>query len=370
MALFNARNLDADIFQDFLDEFREHYQQSEDLIMQLEERPDDIEGLKALFRAVHTIKGNLGLLDIRPLIDLLQELENILHLLREGEIQFKAYLGDLALLLLDRTSSFLDQCLVMNDVEYDDRLFDQIQSLIHQTIDASGNKRDQLLLKALSILDPNTVLDVTKPEESEFLVSFDIRMDADLKYLYHMATESQLRTQFWQGRLNRVLSLLLTLNEYSGNPVEPSQLVVAACAHDIAMAFLPSSLLEKNEPLTDEERNRMRSHIRLALQLLAPYPQWQPAQTILEQHHEHNDGGGYPVGLKGKQINDGAQMLAVVHTFEAITHGFSKEEGRKRPLMRAIMELNRYAGAQFDNLWVTRFMEVSKALSESNTMAG
>ena len=121
------------------------------------------------------------------------------------------------------------------------------------------------------------------------------------------------------------------------------------------MAFLPLEMLHKEASFSNEERQQMQSHPRLAHDLLKRLPHWHAAAEITLQHQEHADGSGYPKGLHEAEISPGALILNIVDTFDARTHERAHQTLSKRPLLRAILEINGLAGSQFSPHWVEVF---------------
>ncbi|WP_320821954.1 HD domain-containing phosphohydrolase [Reinekea sp.] len=360
MAVFTYDAEEANLIHDFANNFFDNSEAAETSILQLESAPGDPELINALFRAVHSIKGNCGILGVDPLADLLQELESILELVRTGEIVFQTLIGDITLLIFDRCNAFVVSLDRHLEARYDADLFKAISQQMGQAVSVAPEQRSAVLIKALSLLDPDTSQLLQAPNKDELLNRFQIEASADLLFVMQLAEQTQSRAAFWQGRIERILSWLIALNEYAGQPVPPEQLLVAVCLHDIGMAMLPSTVILKESPLTADEKQSIQNHVWVASRLASSFPDWHMAKMIIDQHQENFDGSGYPFGLRGDEICTGAQLLAVVHAFEAITHGYSKTLSRKRPLMRAVMELNRFSGTQFNPKWVDTFMEVTR----------
>jgi len=67
MKTFQHEDLDEDILTDLLEEINELYEASEQTLIELELKPHDKELQRALFRSIHTIKGDLGLVSFQPL---------------------------------------------------------------------------------------------------------------------------------------------------------------------------------------------------------------------------------------------------------------------------------------------------------------
>jgi two-component system, chemotaxis family, sensor kinase CheA len=76
-----------DLLTDFLTESAENLARLDREIVELEQRPDDPDLLKSIFRAIHTIKGTCGFLDLARLERVAHAAEDVLGLLRDGSLQ-------------------------------------------------------------------------------------------------------------------------------------------------------------------------------------------------------------------------------------------------------------------------------------------
>jgi HD-GYP domain-containing protein (c-di-GMP phosphodiesterase class II) len=80
--------------------------------------------------------------------------------------------------------------------------------------------------------------------------------------------------------------------------------------------------------------------------------------------HERFDGDGYPDGLAGEKIPLGARVIFVCSAFEDMS-----AQRPHRPALepeRALAELHRCAGSQFDPRVVEAFEAVFTALEQSS----
>ncbi|HET7321224.1 MAG TPA: Hpt domain-containing protein, partial [Longimicrobiaceae bacterium] len=75
-----------DLLRDFLTESNENLLRLDREIVELEKSPGDLELLKSIFRTIHTIKGTCGFLDLGRLEQVAHSAENVLGLLRDGEL--------------------------------------------------------------------------------------------------------------------------------------------------------------------------------------------------------------------------------------------------------------------------------------------
>jgi len=107
--------------------------------------------------------------------------------------------------------------------------------------------------------------------------------------------------------------------EYAPGDLEA--LGLAALLHDVGMFAVPDAILRKPEALSGEETAAVRRHPETGRSALAPWSAEMPwlAQTAYE-HHELEDGSGYPRGLRGEQISEYAKIVGLASTYEAMTH--------------------------------------------------
>lgn len=364
-----------DLMEDFFLDFQEAHQHCENALIDLEHDPDNNTLLNDLFRSVHTIKGNLIYVGLRDLSPLLQSVEDVLDAIRQGQIQYDTYLSDVILMAMDTTHR-----LVVANIEHTpsplaDTQMDALCNFISQAATTDDQTRFDAIRSALGIMAPDTVADSNAPLPErkteplpaatdcyEILKQFTVELNDDLRFFHKLSAPLEERSQFWQGRTARMLQLALAMNQHAGRPVEPDQLAVAIYLHDIAMAFLPLEILHKTSPLNAEETSLLRSHTQQAFTLVSAMRQWDQASYIVLEHHEREDGQGYPAGLIGQHICPGAKILAIVDAFEARTHERAYSTNLKRPFVRAVLEINRCSGTQFDPDWVNVFNEVGRSL--------
>lgn len=364
-----------DLMEDFFMDFQEAHQHCENALIDLEHEPHNQNLLNDLFRSVHTIKGNLIYVGLRDLSPLLQSVEDVLDAIRQNQVEYDSYLSDVILLAMDTTH----QLVVARMDRSPPFLSEQDMAILCEHISRTANAdRDQRLSAtraALRIMAPDTITTPQKPlprteqktlmaqpEAEAILNQFNVELNDDMGFFIRLSAPLEDRSQYWQGRTARLLQLTLAMNQHAGEPVEPSQMAAAVFMHDIAMAFLPLDVLHKTSPLNAEEMSLLRSHTQQAFSLISAMKRWEQASYIVLEHHEREDGKGYPAGLMGQHICPGAKILAIVDAFDARTHERAYSTNMKRPFVRAILEINRCAGTHFDANWVNVFNEVARSL--------
>ena len=214
----------------------------------------------------------------------------------------------------------------------------------------------QLLIQQLNS-DDEVVITESKNEVCSLRSASDQK---DIEYFKQLIEQLESYMPYWQGRSQRVLDLVSALNEKSDCIVNAQQLEAAVYLHDIGMAFLPDSLMAKDSRLDDEEFKLLKTHPVLGHDYIKRIPGWDDAATMILQHHERFDGNGYPNKIKNTELSDGACMIAIADTFEAMTHVRSQRT-HKRPMLRAVIEINSQSEKQFSPWWVGIFNEVIRS---------
>ena len=96
---------------------------------------------------------------------------------------------------------------------------------------------------------------------------------------------------------------------------------LAAVLHDAGMFKISPDILAKPDRLTPEEAADVQKHTCTGGHILECYREQFPLLIcVAEQHHEREDGSGYPAGLIGSQVHEYAKIVALADTYEAMTH--------------------------------------------------
>jgi putative nucleotidyltransferase with HDIG domain len=125
---------------------------------------------------------------------------------------------------------------------------------------------------------------------------------------------------FLRGHSQRVADLSASIAEELGLDADTVEHVrLAGHLHDIGKIGIQESVLNKVEPMTAEEFEHIKDHVRIGMEILAPLSHIGIALTYVQDHHEHYDGGGYPRQLAGEQISIGGRILAAADAHDALT---------------------------------------------------
>ena len=123
--------------------------------------------------------------------------------------------------------------------------------------------------------------------------------------------------------------------------------------HDIGKIVLEPNILNKNHLLTMEEWNEVKRHPIIGYRILNSFDDTVDLAESVLAHHEQWDGTGYPKGLRGEEIPLLARIIAVVESYERMTHDSDNTKARTRE--DALKELRDNAGRQFDPMLAELF---------------
>lgn len=151
--------------------------------------------------------------------------------------------------------------------------------------------------------------------------------------------------------LNVAMRSLLFARHLALTPSQVAAVGLGALLHDVGKLGLPVALLDKPGPLSHEEWGLIRRHPVLGQQLLADSALPDTVLRVIRYHHERIDGGGFPEGLKGDELDLPVRLVALVNAFDSMT-----TNRRDRPRLsgyQAVSELMRDA----DRSWGRQLVE-------------
>jgi putative nucleotidyltransferase with HDIG domain len=207
-------------------------------------------------------------------------------------------------------------------------------------------------------------------EELVSLRTYELRLtnnnlNATLEKLYlsyratlqALAKALEARDAETKGHSERVVAFCIALAKKIG--ITGRDLITlehGALLHDIGKIGVPDGILLKKGSLTEVEWEHMRRHVEFGSNILHGIDFLTGAREIVQQHHERYDGSGYPNGLGGDFICQGARIFAVADAVDAITSDRPYRHGR--PFEAAADELIKCGGKHFDPQVVQAFTEV------------
>lgn len=128
----------------FIEESKEHLQHMNEILLNLEKTPEDLNLINEIFRIAHTIKGMSGTMGYNRVATLTHEMENVLHLVRNKEIPVTPHIIDVIFECFDSLESQITS-IENNGSEVSNDYSELVNKLIHilntkGAVEASGSK--------------------------------------------------------------------------------------------------------------------------------------------------------------------------------------------------------------------------------------
>jgi len=178
-----------------------------------------------------------------------------------------------------------------------------------------------------------------------------------------LAAAIEAKDHYTHGHTNRVTNLSMEIAQRMGLKTRKNfdskfleNLHISSLLHDIGKIGVPEHILNKRCSLTIGERNRIKEHPMIGVNILKSIKELEGAVSGVRYHHERFDGQGYPEGLKGDQIPLIASIITVADSFDAMS--------TNRPYRTALdkvdvlNEIKNLSGRQFSPVVTETFLEL------------
>ena len=98
------------------------------------------------------------------------------------------------------------------------------------------------------------------------------------------------------------------------------QLGLAGILIDVGLWQVPEGIVRRADHLSGEEQALFQSHPRLSVELIRKWgPPFPGLVDAVLQHHEREQGQGFPQGLEGAAIHQDAKILGIVDSYATLT---------------------------------------------------
>jgi diguanylate cyclase (GGDEF)-like protein len=177
--------------------------------------------------------------------------------------------------------------------------------------------------------------------------------------VYALARAVDLKDGYTHQHSARVAQYAAVLaRELGMSEEEIDQIRTAGILHDVGKVGVADAVLLKPARLTDDEFLEMQRHSTLGRDIVAGAGMPEISEWVLYLH-ERWDGRGYPERLEGDDIPLASRVLGVADAFEAMTS--SRLYRRGMPVEKALTELEKSAGQQFDPTVAQRMIELIRS---------
>jgi len=220
---------------------------------------------------------------------------------------------------------------------------------------------DQLLANIQTVLEKRS-LELNLKEKSQVLEGKVAEQAKELQTLFIDAVESligalEAKDKYTAGHSRRVTKVAVDIAAAMGMQGENMEnLRWSALLHDIGKIGIDPSVQNKPGMLTPSEYNYILTHCTIGPGIVQPLVNETISEAI-RHHHDSYDGSGLNQGIKGDQIPLISRILAIADSFDAMTS--DRPYRAAMPAARAIEEVKRCSGTQFDPAVVEAFLKTS-----------
>lgn len=332
--------LEKEIKDDLLECYVEAQQEIEEAINSIEGDGFSFDKLDKLFRSLHSMKGNCSVCFLDPLVGVLHKLEEIVDGMRGGYIQYHPFLGELIIVVIEKVYSLLEQIYQSHVAEV--ALRDQLQLGLDEIYTEEEDGKRPEMAAALLRQCNQTVEEKEEPAATSVIVKVEYTEEQknDIDLFIGFSQKLHRLLGYSSERGDRILKLCQLINVECKAPVDPAQLSAAAYMHNMGMAVILNCKDDESKLLAEQ------NHPLVGAKLLSKHEGWGEAVDMVKAHKERFDGTGFPEGLVGSLIPQGAFILSMAVMFIDIVWGKSGSEYNKSA-MRAVQKVNFESGKGF-----------------------
>jgi putative nucleotidyltransferase with HDIG domain len=102
---------------------------------------------------------------------------------------------------------------------------------------------------------------------------------------------------------------------------------LGALLHDMGKLEVPSKVLLKAEPLTRPEQQLLQLHVDFGVRRGRELMLDDEVLRIIQEHHEHCDGSGYPKGLREAAIGRLSRVVSIANAFDNLCNPLNPRDG-------------------------------------------
>ena len=148
----------------------------------------------------------------------------------------------------------------------------------------------------------------------------DINFNNEKLYQVADALVSTYNPDHNDGSIKNKVQLATLLAKRFDLPKEQiDKLKIAVLLYDIGNTMLPKELLNKTEPLSEEDKESIKQHpVIAARDILKPISNVTDIIPIIEKHHENWNGSGYPNHISGDDIPIESQIILIIDSYFAL----------------------------------------------------
>jgi len=184
-------------------------------------------------------------------------------------------------------------------------------------------QREELLARVRTHLEVdrlrNHLEELVKERTSKLIKSEKKLQKSLLDFVMAIAATIEIRDPYTAGHQRRVADLATAIaKKLNLSEEQITGLFLASAVHDCGKIRVPIELLCKPGRLNEIEFSFIKQHAEAGFEILKSIDFPWPIAQIVQQHHERQNGTGYPQGLASSSILLEAKILSVADVVEAM----------------------------------------------------
>ncbi len=155
-------------------------------------------------------------------------------------------------------------------------------------------------------------------------------LDTSENILFSLAQALEAKDNYTRGHSERVAKYSADLAAAIGLSQREIDIIrKGALLHDIGKIGIREGVLLKTGPLTADEIQHVQEHPVKGYDICCRLQSLSPTLSVIRNHHERYEGGGYPDQLSGENIPLPARIASIADTFDAMTTNRPYRKGIK-----------------------------------------
>jgi len=132
----------------------------------------------------------------------------------------------------------------------------------------------------------------------------------------HLIQQTGANEELYFHTLNVSVLAMMLASEMKCTEAQIKSVGLAALFHDLGKVNVPEKILNKTEALTKPEQNFFELHTQYGVDVGQKAGLPNIVLEVIENHHEHMDGSGYPKKIKGEAIRMPTRIVTIANVYD------------------------------------------------------